>query len=254
QADPRLRERYQFWVYFYPTGNPYLATAADLRKALARLRDEIDPGRKDAALDRMVLVGHSMGGLVSRLMTVDSGDAFWRLVCDRPFESLRLSPATRDGLHDLFFFERQPFVRRVVFLGTPHHGSKLSPALPGRLADHLIRLPKTLLGAASDLSAGNPDLPLRLWGGRVPTSGDPLAPGSPALSRLSARPRPEGVHYPSIIGVAPPSDTVLERLFVGGAGCEPGDGVVPYSSAHLDGVDSELVVPADHFTVHQHPL
>jgi pimeloyl-ACP methyl ester carboxylesterase len=254
RADPRLRERFQFWVYFYPTGNPYLKTAADLRRALARLRDHLDPELKDPALDQMVLVGHSMGGLVSKMMTVDSGDDFWGLVSERPFEDLRLSPATRDGLHDMFFFVRQPCVRRVVFLGTPHHGSQLSPALPGRLADHLIRLPKTLLGAAHDLSAENPDLPLRLWGGRVPTSVDLLAPGSPALEVLAARPLPEGVHYHSIIGVVPPSDTVLERLFVGGAGCDSGDGVVPYCSAHLDGVDSELVVPADHFTVHQHPL
>src|SRR5262249_41380754 len=77
RADPRIRERFQFWVYFYPTGNPYLATAADLRKNLARLRADFDPEHKDAALDRMVFVGHSMGGLVSKLMTTDSGDDFW---------------------------------------------------------------------------------------------------------------------------------------------------------------------------------
>jgi pimeloyl-ACP methyl ester carboxylesterase len=254
RADPQLREHFQFWVYFYPTGDPYLVTAADLRKALGRLRDDLDPERKDHALDRMVLVGHSMGGLVSKLMTVDSGDDFWGLVSDRPFESLRLSPATHEGLHDMFFFERQPCVRRVIFLGTPHHGSKLSPAWPGRLADHLIHLPKTLVGTARDLSQENPDLPLHLWGGRVPTSVDLLAPSSPALELLAARPRPEGVHYHSIIGVAPPSDTILEHLLVGAGSCEPGDGVVPYRSAHLDDVASELVVPADHFTVHHHPL
>src|SRR5262249_14242898 len=65
-ADPVLRARYQFWVYFYPTGNPYLATAADLRRSLEQLRDDMDPGHNDAALDQMVFVGHSMGGLVSK--------------------------------------------------------------------------------------------------------------------------------------------------------------------------------------------
>jgi hypothetical protein len=202
----------------------------------------------------MVLVGHSMGGLVSKLMTADSGDDFWQLISDRPFESLRLSPATRDGLREMFFFERQPCVRRVVFLGTPHHGSKLSPALPGRLADHLIRLPRTLLTAARDLREENPDLPLRLRAGLLPTSVDLLAPESPALELLAARPRPEGVHYHSVIGVVPPSANVLDRLLVSTDGGEPGDGVVPYRSAHLEDVDSELVVPADHFTVHHHPL
>src|SRR5581483_11224781 len=199
-------------------------------------------------------VGHSMGGLVSKLMTVNSDEDFWQLVSDRPFESLRLSPATREGLRDLFFFEPPSCVRRVVFLGTPHHGSKLSPALPGRLADRLIRLPRTLVTAARDLTEENPDLPLRLRVGQVPTSVDLLAPGSPALEVLAARPRPVGVHYHSVIGVLPPSGSLVDSLLLNASGGEPGDGVVPYSSAHLEGVDSELVVPADHFTVHHHPL
>jgi hypothetical protein len=145
-------------------------------------------------------------------------------------------------------------VRRAVFLGTPHHGSKLSPALPGRLADRLIRLPRTLLAAARDLQEENPDLPLRLRAGQVPSSVDLLAPGSPALELLADRPRPEGVRYHSVIGVIPPSANGLDRLLLSTEGGEPGDGVVPYRSAHLEGVDSELVVPADHFTVHHHPL
>src|SRR5262249_35041719 len=64
RADPVLREHFQFWFSLYPTGNPYLATAADLRLALAHLRSELDPHRRDPALDQMVFVGHSMGGLV----------------------------------------------------------------------------------------------------------------------------------------------------------------------------------------------
>src|SRR5262249_13208370 len=95
RADPQLRERYQFWFYLYPTGNPYLATAADLRQELTRLRAELDPAGKDWTLDHMVLVGHSMGGLVSRLLTADSGDDFWKLVADRPLDDLKIAPDTR---------------------------------------------------------------------------------------------------------------------------------------------------------------
>ena len=86
----------------------------------------------------------------------------------------------------------------------------------------------------------------------MPTSVDLLAPHAPALEVLAARPRPAGVHYHSIVGVAPKSSVALERWLAGDN--EPGDGVVPYASAHLEGVDSELVVPADHFHVHHHPL
>src|SRR5262249_30858082 len=119
RADPELRQRYQFWFYLYPTGNPYLETAAELRETLDRAFMEVDPHGEDAALDEMVLVGHSMGGLVSRLLTETSGNDFWRLVSNRPFDSLKVKPETRAALQRVFFFERDPSARRVVFIGTP---------------------------------------------------------------------------------------------------------------------------------------
>jgi pimeloyl-ACP methyl ester carboxylesterase len=253
RADPVLRHRYQFWFYNYPTSDPYLATAADLRQSLDQLRARVDPQHQDPAFDEMVLVGHSMGGLVSRLLTVDSGNDFWQLVSDKPFENVKLLPDAAEELRRVFFFDRYPSVKRVVFLGTPHHGSKLSPSPLGRLAVHLAQLPRTLMWASRDLVNENPDLLPRLQGKSLPTSVDLLAPGAPALELLASRCRPEGVHYHSIIGVTTSKTADLER-FLAGDGKEPGDGVVPYTSAHLPQVDSELVVPADHHHVHQHPL
>ena len=97
QADPVLRERFQFWVYFYPTGNPYLATAADLRQNLDAIRADLDPQHQDPALDQMVLVGHSMGGLVSQLLTVDGGDDFWKLVSDEPIQQVKAEEHGQGG-------------------------------------------------------------------------------------------------------------------------------------------------------------
>jgi pimeloyl-ACP methyl ester carboxylesterase len=251
RADPELRKRFQFWFYFYPTGDPYIATAADLRRDLEAMRADLDPEHKDAALDRMVLVGHSMGGLVSKLLTVDSGDDFWRLVSDRPFGDLALRPQTRDELQRVFFFRRESCIERVIFLGTPHHGSRLSPSPLGRLGESLVRAPKDLMEAASDAAAENPALPALRRFESVPTSVDLLAPDAPALELLAARPHPSAVHYHSVIGVAP-TRTIWERLLAGDD--QPGDGIVPYKSAHLDDAESELIVPADHFHVHQHPL
>src|SRR5438445_5378184 len=133
RADPVIRQHFQFWGYLYPTGDSYFLTAADLRQRLADLRAELDPHHKDSSLDDMVCVGHSMGGLISKLLTVESGDSYWQLVSARPFDSLKLEPAARDELHRLFFFQAEPSVRRVIFLATPHHGSSLSRIGPARL-------------------------------------------------------------------------------------------------------------------------
>jgi hypothetical protein len=202
----------------------------------------------------MVFVGHSMGGLVSKLLTVDSGQDFWHQVSTRPFESLKLPEDGREELRRVFFFEKQPCVRRVIFIGTPHHGSSLSPSVVGRLADRLVSLPKNLMTAAQELAADNPDVPGAARLSEVPTSIDLLAPGAPALELLAAQPKPPRVHYHSIIGVAPYGSTILERLAAGSGRCEESDGIVPYRSAHLPDADSERVVTADHFHVHHHPL
>lgn len=241
RADPTLRKHFQFWFYLYPTGDPYLATAADLRQDLAELRAALDPDGRDRALEQMVFVGHSMGGLVSKLLTVDGGDDFWSLASPRPFRDLKLAPQTRAELEKIFYFERQPFVRRVVFIGTPHHGSKLSLFWPARLAVKFIHLPRDLLQAARDVDRENPNLTSWLTVGRFPTSVDLLAPNSPALELLARRPKPPGVHYHSIIGD------------IYGLGENGSDGIVTVRGAHLDGVDSEILVPASHFSVHHHP-
>jgi pimeloyl-ACP methyl ester carboxylesterase len=253
RADPALRDRFQFWFYLYPTSDPYLATAATLRRALTDLRAEVDPGHLDPAMDRLVLVGHSMGGLVSKLLTVDSGDGFWRQVSLEPFDSLKADAADRSELQQVFFFEPQPCVRRVIFMATPHHGSSLSPSFPARLLSHLARLSQNLMVAARDLQQENPGNVLQLKPNDLPTSIDLLAPGSPALHLLAAKSPPPGVHYHSVIGVLPDEGFLIDSLLPGGRSPQGTDGVVPFSSAHIEGVESELVVPADHLHVHWHP-
>jgi pimeloyl-ACP methyl ester carboxylesterase len=254
RADPVLRERYQFWFYLYPTANPYLLTAADLRQTMAQLRVELDPHHQDEALDRMVLVGHSMGGIVSHLLTIDSGDAFWRLVSSEPFDSLSLASNDRAELQRIFFFEQQPSVSRVIFLGTPHHGSDLSPTFPARFAERFVRFPTRFIRLANELSKANPKAWPALQKGSLPTSVEMLKPGSPALELIAYQPEPGGVHYHSIIGELPAEERYLEYFIPGGTTREKTDGVVTYASAHLDSVDSEIVVPADHLHVHHHPL
>jgi hypothetical protein len=180
---------------------------------------------------------------------VDSGNDFWHLVSREPFDRVKLEQAARAELQPLFFFTQQRGVERVVFIGTPHRGSKLSPSIPGRLAAHFVELPQAMRQAAGDLIRQIPSLGKE----RLPTSVDLLAPGAPALMLLASRPRAPGVHFHSILGQAPPHDLLVRIDSVLGEQEGPGDGVVPYTSAHLDDVDSEIIVEADHNHIHQHP-
>ena len=248
-GDPEIRRRYRVGVYFYPTAEPYLVASADLRQNLAAYRQCVDPWGRDATLSQMVVVGHSMGGLIGRLLTSDGGDDFWALASQEPLDKLQMSPKTRDQLRRTYYFEREPGVTRVVFCGTPHRGSEMSPALPGRIAALIAGIPRPLLRTTLEVEKLNPQL--RTSGWQTPTSVDLLSPDAPALRVLAGRKCPEGVAYHSIVGVALTKGLATEPCYGTAAA---GDGVVPYESAHLEGARSELVVQADHTHVHHHPL
>jgi pimeloyl-ACP methyl ester carboxylesterase len=252
QADPYLRERYQFWFYLYPSGNPYLGTASELRRSLARLRQEVDPQRDDLALDRMVVVGHSMGGLIGRLLTIEGGDDFWESASKEPLAQLKLNDQSREMLQQVFYFKPVTSVERVIFMGTPHRGSQLSPSFLGRLGKKLVRLPNQMNETLNDIVTNNPNA-WRESMREIPTSVDMLDPDNPAIQVLNHRTKPERVRYHSVIGVVKSNHFLQELRNTLNWDDAPGDGVVRYDSAHLDFTESEVVVKADHMKVHHHP-
>ncbi len=248
RSSPEIREHYQFWFYLYPTGQPFWISATQMRRDLVEAREVLDPTGREPALDQMVLVGHSMGGLVSRWQTLHSRDDFWRVVSDRPFHEVRGDEAFRRELAELFFFEPNPSVRRVVTIGTPHRGSPFSNQATQWLSARLITLPKWLVQGKGTLLAENRDLIRddRLL--RIETSIESLSPRSPVFPVMlsAAERRPAWVTYHNIVGIVP-GQGVFGRLAAGT------DGVVEASSAQVDDVASELIVPADHMSVHSHP-
>ncbi len=244
---PEIRNRYQFWFYLYPSGQPFWYSAADLRNDLAEAREILDPARRQPALDQMVLVGHSMGGLLSRLQTLDSGDRFWRTVTDQPFQLVKATDETRRELGGAFFFRANPSVRRVITIGTPYRGSEFANSTARWVASKLITLPKMFVNTRQQLRNDNPDVFKAPSLIDVDTSIDSLAADSPYLPVMLETPPAPWVRTHTIIGVIP------EKGILGKVVGE-GDGVVTYTSAHLDNVDSEVVVNADHTTIHSHPL
>jgi pimeloyl-ACP methyl ester carboxylesterase len=235
RADPVLRNRYQFWNFIYNTGNPVTYSAARLHSEIERTSHQLDPDGKDPALKEMVLIGHSQGGLLAKLMAVDTQDQLWRTFSTNNFDSVKLKPKDRKLLENMFFFTPLPQVRRVVFISTPHRGSYRASSFVRRLLYRFIKLPSDLLKVSSDLvtlQLNDPSLEARR---AVPTSLDSMSPENKTLLTLAAMPLAPGVVGHSIIAVK--GDGPLE---------DGNDGIVAYSSAHVDGMASEFVVRCGH--------
>lgn len=235
QNDRITWDRYQIWLFLYNTGNPVGYSGGLLRRSLERAVAQLDPEGSDAALRRMVVVGHSQGGLLAKLTAVDSGDHFWNLVASEPLDALDLDADVRETLRLGTYFTPEPFVERVIFVCTPHRGSYLASfSLAGLLSD-LVALPSNLTQVTTELVTRNREKLLLRTISRLPTSIDNMTPGNPFLKTLAELPIAEGVKAHSIIAVK--GDGPFE---------DGSDGVVRYRSAHLKGVDSELVVRSSH--------
>jgi pimeloyl-ACP methyl ester carboxylesterase len=235
-ADARLRERYAFWFFSYDSGNPIAYSGHQLRDALAQAVARADPDGDDPCARDMVVMGHSQGGLLTKLTAIDSGGAFWANITSKPFDELKLAPDDKELLRKVLFVKPLPFVREIIFLATPQRGSYLAgPQIVRRLAEYFVRLPSEVVrvgaSAATLASAGTTGLTLN----RVPTSIDNMSPGHPFIKALAGIPVSGEVTAHSIIAVD--GDAPLDRA---------GDGVVKYQSAHVEDVESELIVRSPH--------
>ncbi len=228
--EPRIREHFQFWYFTYDSGNPILYSAAGLRQLLTDAVARLDPNATDPALRRMVVIGHSQGGLITKLTAVDAGDKFWGFKTS--IDNMKMSDETRELFRRLVFVTPLPFVKRLVFIATPHGGSYVAGNWIAHQVARLIKMPSQVLDASAELVKGNPDL--ANW--RVPSAVDNMTPRHPFIRALEPMPIAPGIAAHSIVAVdgLPPY------------GEKSGDGVVKYLSAHRTDCDSEFVVQSPH--------
>ena len=227
--DPWIREHYQFWVYSYPSGYPYPYSAALFRQDLDGI-DRAFPNHK-----RVVLIGHSMGGMICRLMITDAGDKIWHDFFATSPAKTPLSSDTRKLLEESLVFNHRPDVQRVIFISTPHRGSKLASGWIGRIGAALVRTPRRFTSVYASTKPLLVADPAARTLKRMPNSVDTLAPNDRFVQAVDKLPITRGIPYHSIMG---------DR----GRGNTPNssDGIVPYWSSHLDGAQSELIVNSDH--------
>lgn len=242
--DPRIRSRFQFWFFTYNTGNPILYSGLLFRQELEKSISQIDPERRDQAVQHMVVIGHSQGGLLTKLASAETGARLWNAFSTKPLEQMDLPDEDKALFQKAFFVHPVPSVSRVVFIATPHRGSFQALTWIGEFLASLVRLPGTLVTTLSDVTSKEKEA-LKLDTSRYSItamgSGYGMRPDNPLMDELAKIPVAPGVAAHSIIAVQ-------------GAGPveEGDDGVVKYRSAHLDGVVSEKVVRSGHST-QSHP-
>jgi len=242
RGDPEIRNKYQCWFFLYPTGLPLLYSASLLREELLEIRDKYDPEGKNPNFNKMVLVSHSMGGLLSKLMVQDSGMKYWDETFIKPPDEVSLSPENKEFIEKILIFDKLDFVDRVVFLAVPHKGSKDADSMIAKLGSAFITFPEQVDKLVKELRPDEvTDEAMDLFD-QVPNGIMQLSPTSPDIESIAATELDPSVKYHSIIGTGKSKK-----------GPGSNDGLVAYESSHLKKVESEKLVQSHH-DVHKHPL
>jgi pimeloyl-ACP methyl ester carboxylesterase len=184
---------------------------------------------------RIVLVGHSMGGMICRLMITDAGDKLWRDFFGTTPAKTPLRGETRQLLEKYLVFNHRAEVKRAIFISTPHRGSSLASTWIGRIGSALVRAPRFMVSAYASVKPLLIADPAAEQFNRVPNSVDTLEPNDRFVLAVNTLPMAPGIPYNSIIGDRGRGDTPNSS-----------DGVVPYWSSHLEGAQSEAIVDSNH--------
>ncbi len=240
RMDPVIRKNFQFWFFSYPSGYPYPYSAALLRKEM------------DAALSRfhvkkpIIVIGHSMGGCITRLLLTDPGERIWRDIFRRSPQETPLSQKNRALLEESLLFSSRPEIGRAFFLASPLQGAEMAKSPLGRIGSMVVHTPRFLQGAGQEalklISFQSNDLKLQ----RTPNSIDTLAPNNRFVRSVSQIPLRKNTPYHVIAGDRGKGgnrDHTKPQM---------SDGIVPFWSAYLPGAQSEKIIPSTH-TIQQHP-
>lgn len=239
QGDPVLRSKYQLWLVRYPTGNAVLYSSLQVRKEFDKTRNAFDPFRINPTFDQMVVMGHSLGGLMTKSMVIESGDELWNAAFTLPMSEVRASPETHAMIRETFTLRPHTEIKRVVFVATPHQGSRLANiGLFQFLAQKIIRQPDQFAEVRKELVALNgPNVFKRGMVAQSLNVIEGVTFGNPVIEAMSRLPVAPHVRAHSIIANVRKNAPLREGT----------DLVVAYESAHIEEVVSEHIVPGNHF-------
>jgi pimeloyl-ACP methyl ester carboxylesterase len=240
QADEQLRRNYQVWLYGYPSGYPYPHSAAILRRELDAIQRRF-PLRK-----KIIVIGHSMGGCIARLLITDTGDKLWCEIFHAAPDETPLSASSQAQLREDLIFRHRPEIGRVIFIAAPLRGSELARNWVGRTGSALVKLPSTVLNTGNDAIRAVTFQRDELRLDRAPNSVDLLTPNNRFVRAIQSIPVTPGIPHHVICGDRGKGGHKDKTRPV------MSDGVVPYWSSHMETAESELIVPSGH-SAHQNP-
>jgi len=242
RSDPKIRRNYQFWFFSYSSLQPYATSAALLREQLAAIR------KRHPRAKEIVVVGHSMGGMIGRLLLTDSGRTLWNTYFGRSPREIPFSERTRSVMTESLIFKPVSGISRVIFLSASHRGSELATTFYGRLLASLLGNRLSARGIYGEAFAlARPEARARGRNLLPGSSMDLLAPDNLFIASVESLPLKRGVPFHSLIGDRGKGGFLDHRKPTSS------DGVVPYWSSHLQGARSEKIIPSGHWT-QVHPL
>lgn len=243
RSSEEIRRNFQFWVFSYPSGYPYMHSAAILRNQLDAIQERFPLKKK------MVVLGHSMGGCISRLLITDVGDKIWLDYFDKPPADVPMSASTRQLLSEALIFNQRPEVGRVVFIAAPLRGADKAGGKLGELGAKFVKAPFALIQAGNEIIEQVTDTAEEANAKtlkRMPNSVDTLSPNNRFVQTINTFPLSTTVPYHAIVGDRGKGGNKDKTKPVSS------DGLVPYWSSYLPKAQSELIVPSGH-GAHQHP-
>ena len=235
-GDTVLREHYQVWQIFYSTNMPILESRYQINAIINQGFESID--QKSASAKDAVLIGHSMGGIIARLLVSDQdlSNNAQKILKNKEFNRFKDDPIFSARLN----IQSIPNFDRAIFISAPHRGTDYADRWFTRAARKVIKLPGAFLGALADSVDDknlNPKKFLKEMDGGLIQNGPSDLSHNSKFTQLTKNVMPKkGMIYHSIMGnITNSNDPDIMN-----------DGIVPYRSSHLDGAVSEKIIKGGH--------
>ncbi|TGN13709.1 lipase family alpha/beta hydrolase [Leptospira ilyithenensis] len=260
---PEVREKYQFWIYWYPTGNPIYYSSYRFKETLLAIQKKYNPTKTNSNFKEMVIVSHSMGGLVSKLTALSINEMEWlQSIIVNVKDLEKLKKEDRELLKNMLHFEPLEFTKKFIFIAVPHGGSKLAEKWWAKIFNSFIRFPEKAWGGFQRILN---DLTYKLSLSEIqtrsiPTGVESLRPDSTFISVTRNKKFPNDASFHSIHGVSENLPLLSRKKVLymfdrteWESSLGWSDSVVDYKSSFLEGAKSNLVLKGNH-SIHRNPL